>query len=89
MTSTMSNVEEELNQNYKHNFFVNFFDGTAFWFGVSFFAYRTIFPVYIANLTDNEFVIALLSVIITTGWLFPQLFTANWTQRLPLKSMHL
>jgi len=30
-------------------------------------------------------VIALLSVILTTGWLLPQLFTANWTQRLPIK----
>jgi len=85
MTSTISDLERENKRNYKHNFIVNFFDGTTFWFGASFFAYRTIFPVYIANLTNNEFAIALLSVIITTGWLLPQLFTANWTQQLPLK----
>ncbi len=85
MTSTLSTIENEIEQNYRHNFIVNFFDGTAFWFGASFFAYRTILPVYISNLTDSEFAIALLSVIITTGWLLPQLFTANWTQRLPLK----
>ncbi len=85
MTSNITNLETEIKRNYKHNFIVNFLDGTAFWFGVSFFATRTIFPVYIANLTDNELVIALLSVIISTGWLLPQLFTANWVQRLPLK----
>ncbi len=75
----------QIERDYKHNFVVNVLDGTAFWFGASFFAYRTILPVYIANLTDSEFAIAILSVIVSTGWLFPQLFTANWVQRLPLK----
>jgi MFS family permease len=78
-------LEIEIEQNYKHNFTVNLIDGTLFWFGASFFAYRTIFPVYIANLTDSEFAIALLSTVIATGWLLPQLFTANWVQRLPVK----
>jgi len=81
----LQNIEVEIEKNYKHNFIVNLIDGTAFWFGASFFAYRTILPVYVANLTDNEFIIALLSMIIATGWLLPQLFTANWVQRLPLK----
>jgi MFS family permease len=84
MSSTTS-IEAVIERDYRHNFIVNFFDGTAFWFGASFFAYRTILPVYIANLTDSEFAIALLSVILSTGWLLPQLFTANWTQRLPIK----
>jgi MFS family permease len=81
----INNIQAEIEKNYKHNFIVNFFDGTAFWFGVSFFAYRTILPVYISNLTQSEFVIALLSMILSTGWLLPQLFTAKWVQRLPLK----
>ena len=79
------NIEAEIEKNYKHNFAVNFLDGTAFWFGASFFAYRTILPVYISKLTNNEFAIALLSMILATGWLLPQLFTANWVQNLPLK----
>lgn len=78
-------IDEEIERNYKHNFIVNLTDGTLFWFGASFFAYRTILPVYIANLTDSKFAIALLSTIIATGWLVPQLFTANWVQRLPQK----
>ncbi len=81
----LNNISAEIENNYKHNFIVNFIDGTAFWFGASFFAYRTILPVYIANLTDSEFVIALLSMIVATGWMLPQIFTANWVQRLPLK----
>ena len=78
-------IDIEIQQNHKHNFTVNFLDGTMFWFGVSFFAYRTILPVYISNLTESEFVIALLSMLLATGWLLPQLFTANWVQRLPFK----
>jgi MFS family permease len=85
MIPTQSALETEIEQNYKHNFTVNLLDGTFFWLGVSFFAYRTVLPVYIANLTDSKFTIALLSVIISTGWLLPQLFTAKWIQRLPLK----
>ncbi len=85
MTAPQETLETEIDQNYQYNFTVNLLDGTFFWLGVSFFAYRTVLPVYIANLTNNTFTIALLSVIISTGWLLPQLFTANWIQRLPLK----
>jgi len=83
--TTTPNLEAQIERDYKHNFMVNFFDGTTFWFGASFFAYRTILPVFVANLTDSEFAIALLSTILATGWLIPQLFTANWVQRLPVK----
>ena len=83
--SSATSIEAVIERDYKFNFIVNFFDGAFFWFGASFIAYRTILPVYIANFTDSAFVIALLSVTLTTGWLLPQLFTANWTQRLPLK----
>lgn len=83
--TNIDDYESEIERNYKHNFLVNFLDGTTFWFGASFFAYRTILPVYIANLTDNEFVIAFLSMLLATGWLLPQLFTSNWVQHLPQK----
>ncbi|MBM3145114.1 MAG: hypothetical protein FJ010_09120 [Chloroflexi bacterium] len=84
MTKT-SPLDIEIERHYKHNFIVNFLDGTFFWLGASFFAYRTILPVYIAHLTSSEFAIALLSMIVSTGWLLPQLFTSNWVQRLPQK----
>ena len=84
MTSP-SNIAAEVERNYKFNYTVNIIDATFFWFGASFFAYRTILPVYVSRLTDSEFAIALLSMLLSTGWLLPQLFTANWTQRLPRK----
>jgi len=85
--SMSSTFKAEIERNYRHNFFVNFMDGTAFWLGASFISYRTILPVYLANLTDSKIAIGLLSTIIATGWLLPQLFTANWTQRLPVKKV--
>lgn len=83
--TTQSDISKEINKNYKHNFVVNFLATTVIWFGISFIAHSTILPVYIAKLTNKEFIIAYLSMIIATGYLLPQLFTANWVQRLPVK----
>ena len=80
MASDLS-FEAEVERNYRHNFTVNIIDATAFWFGASFIATRTILPVYVANLTDSELAIGLLATIVSTGWMLPQLFTANWVQR--------
>lgn len=79
--------EAEVERHYRHNYIVNFLDGTFFWFGASFIAWRTILPLYVSHLTDSKFAIGLLSMIAATGWLLPQLFTANWVQRLPRKKV--
>ncbi len=84
MTETTA-VQAEVERNYRFNFIVNFFDGTFFWWGASFFAPRTILPLYVSRLTDSSLAIGLLATISATGWLLPQLFTANWVQRLPRK----
>jgi MFS family permease len=81
------NVQAELEQNFRHNFRVNVLDGAFFWFGASFFATRTIAPLFLSYLTDNTFAFGLLSLIASTGWSLPQLFTANWVQRLPVKKV--
>ena len=80
-------LEQEVELNYRHNFAVNIVEVTAFWFGASFIATRTILPVYVSRLTDSEFAIGLLATIVGTGWLLPQLFTAHWVQRLPVKKI--
>jgi MFS family permease len=80
-------VQQELEQNFKHNFRVNVLDGAFFWFGASFIATRTIAPLFLSYLTDNTFAFGLLSLIASTGWMLPQLFTANWVQRLPIKKV--
>jgi MFS family permease len=78
-------VEAEVERNYRFNFIVNFLDGTFFWWGASFIAPRTILPLYVSRLTDSSLAIGLLATISATAWLLPQLFTANWVQRLPRK----
>ncbi len=84
MTDTAA-VEAEVERNYRFNFIVNFLDGTFFWWGASFIAPRTILPLYVSRLTDSSLAIGLLATISATAWLVPQLFTANWVQRMPLK----
>jgi len=78
-------IQAEIDKNYKFNFTVNVIDGTMFWFGASFFATRTIAPLFLSYLTDNTLVFGILATIVSTGWMLPQLFTANWVQNLPVK----
>jgi MFS family permease len=80
-----SDFEREVERNYRHNAVVNVLDGTFFWFGASFIASRTILPLYVNHFTDSELLLGLFSMIVSTGWLLPQLFTANWIQRMPRK----
>jgi MFS family permease len=80
-------IQAEVERHYRHNFIVNFLDGTFFFSGLSFIAARTILPVFVSHLTDSKLAIGLLSTIVASGWLFPQLFTANWIQRLSRKKV--
>jgi MFS family permease len=82
-----SDFEREVERHYRHNVVVNVLDGTCFWFGSSFIASRTILPLYVSHFSDSELVIGLLSMLVSTGWLLPQLFTANWVQRLSCKKV--
>ena len=84
---TATSYEAEVERNYRHNYIVNFLDGTFFWFGFNFIAWRTILPLYVSHYTDSKLAIGLLATIAATGWLLPQLFTANWVQRLPIKKV--
>ena len=79
--------EAEVERHYRHNFIVNFLDGAFFWFGGSFIAARTILPLYVSHLTDSKLLLGLIPAIASGGWLVPQLFTANWVQRLPRKKV--
>jgi MFS family permease len=78
-------TQAEIKRNFKFNFTTNLIDGTFFWLGSSFYATRTIAPLFLSYLTDNTLVFGILATIVSTGWLLPQLFTAGWVQRTPLK----
>lgn len=82
-----SDFEREVERNYRHNAIVNVLDGTFFWFGASFIASRTILPLYISHFSDSKLALGLFSMIVSTGWLLPQLFTANRVQQLPRKKV--
>jgi MFS family permease len=79
--------EVQVERDYRHNFVVNFLDGTFFWFGASFFASRTILPLYVSHFTDSKLLLGVVPTVAAGGWLLPQLFTANWVQRLPRKKV--
>lgn len=78
-------IQAEIKKNFKFNFTTNLIDGTFFWLGSSFFATRTIAPLFLSYLTEDTFIFGVFATIVSTGWLLPQLFTASWVQRSPLK----
>jgi len=75
-------IEAEVERDYSWNFTVNLLDGGFFWFGASFISATTILPLFVSKLSDNPFWIGLLAVIAQAAWFLPQLFTANWLEKL-------
>lgn len=71
--------------NYRHNFIVNILDITFFFLGYAFISTSTILPLFVSRLSDNKLWIGLIGMISATGFYLPQLFTANWVQRSPIK----
>lgn len=82
---TDEEVREEVERNFRWNFGVNFLDGASFWFGLSFISATTILPLFVSKITDSPFVIGLLAMIAQGSWFLPQLFTANFVERLARK----
>jgi MFS family permease len=82
-----SAFEATVERHYRHNFIVNALDSTFFWCGASFIASSTILPLFVSHLTDNRLLLGLIPTIAAGGWLLPQIFTANWVQRLPRKKV--
>ncbi len=79
--------DREVERNYRHNFTVNFMDGTFFWLGSSFIASSVILPLYVSHFTHNSFLIGLIAVISSGVYFLPQLFTSNWVEHLPVKKV--
>lgn len=77
--------EHEVERHYRHNFIFNLLDGANFWLGYSFIAPGVILPLYVSHFTDSKLMIGLVATISATGYFLPQLFTANWVERMPRK----
>ncbi len=80
-----TDVQQEVERNYRWNFLVNALDGASFWFGMSFISSTVILPLYVSHFTQNPLLIGLIPFLSTAGYLLPQLFTANWVERAPRK----
>ncbi len=75
----------EVYRHYGWNFAVNMLDVIFYFFGIGFISVTTILPLYVGRLTDSRLLIGLVAAIAQAGWFLPQLFTANYVERLPRK----
>jgi MFS family permease len=78
-------LQNEVERNYPFNFVVNIIQGSVSWLGFSFINPTIILPLYISHFTSNPLIIGLIPFLNTAGFLLPQLFTANFVERAPLK----
>ena len=74
---------EFVERNFRWNAFVNLMDGALYWLALSFISAGTIVPLFISKLTTSTVPIGVAAMIAQAGWSLPQLFTANWAERLP------
>jgi len=78
----MTKVEQFIRKHLRHNVTVNLMDGGFFGVALGFASFGTILPLFVASMTNSATLIGLVPAIHATGWLLPQLFTANYTARL-------
>lgn len=78
----LNKVEQFTRRHLRHNIIVNLIDGGFFGLAIGFASFSTILPLFVASMTTSATLIGLVPAIHGTGWLLPQLFTANFTSRL-------
>ena len=78
----MTKVEQFIRKHLRYNIAVNLLDGGFFGAAIGFASFGTILPLFVASMTNSATLIGLVPAIHSAGWLFPQLFTANYTSRL-------
>ena len=83
--ASSSAVQAQIERDYRWNFTINALDGASFWFGMSFISSTIILPLYVSHFTTNPLLIGLIPLFSSSGYLLPQLFTANAVERAPRK----
>ncbi|MGB0386572.1 MAG: MFS transporter [Ardenticatenaceae bacterium] len=78
-------VEMARDRHFRWNFFVNSFDVIFFMTGLSLLSATTILPLFISKLTDSTIPLALMAMVAQSGFYLPQLFVANFIERLDRK----
>ncbi len=84
-----SAYDQEVERHYRRNFIVNILDFSFYSLGMSFASFMTILPLYLSHLTSSAILIGLIPAFANTGWALPQLFTANYVERLPRKKPYI
>ncbi|MGQ9568976.1 MAG: MFS transporter, partial [Anaerolineae bacterium] len=72
-------------RNYRWNFMANFMDLALFWFGNSFISGVTILPLFVERASGSRFLVGMVAALSQAGWYLPQLLTANYVERRPLR----
>ncbi len=75
----------EVQTHVRWNVAVNVIEGAFFWIGNAFYSFQTVLPLFVSKLTASPFALGWVSTVGNSGWLLPQLFTARWVQRTPVK----
>ena len=78
----LTKVEQFIRKHLRYNVIVGLLDGGFFGVAIGFGSFGTILPLFVASMTDSATLIGLVPAIHASGWLLPQLFTANYTARL-------
>lgn len=81
----IKNFEEEVRKNYRWNFTVNIMDAVFFWFGMGFASVNTVLPAFLRHFTSSNLIIGLVASLNTLGWFLPQIFSANYIQKIKRK----
>lgn len=78
-------LEKTNDSNLTWNFTVNLVDIAFITLGISLVSRDTVLPVLVSTLTDSNLAIGLIAALYGLGIYLPQLFTANFTERLRYK----
>ena len=72
-------------RNYRWNFWVNVLDLSFYMLAMNLVSQATVMPLLVSKLTDSKLAIGFIPAIASLGFLLPQLFAANFTERLRYK----
>lgn len=78
-------VDKTVADNLSWNFTVNLLDIVFISLGLSLISRDTVMPVLIQSLTDSKVAVGLIAALFAVGMNLPQLFSANFTERLRYK----
>jgi MFS family permease len=85
LTASKNEFDQYVAQNYRWNFWVNVMDLSFYMLAMNLVSQATVMPLLVSKLTDSKLAIGLIPAIASLGFLLPQLFTANFTERLRYK----